>query len=76
MDHRTSLGVSAIVRVRRDVVRVISAGTVGMIIGQASNGRFRYAVMFPGYAFPFSLPASDLELVQGLVADARWWAAT
>lgn len=76
MEFRRSLGVSAIVRLTRDALRH-QAGEVGMIVGQAPNGRGRYSVMFPGSPFALSLAADDVELVQGLRPDVdRWWSPT
>lgn len=63
-----TLGVSATVRLRREVSHH-PVGTVAMIIGQAPNGRHRYSVMVPGDPFAYSVAASDLELVRGVSLD-------
>lgn len=76
MEFRTSLGVSAIVRLKRDAI-YHPAGAVGMVVGQAANGRRRYLVMFPGAPFALSLAAGELETVQGIRPDqGPWWSPT
>ncbi len=69
---RTSLGVSAIVRLKRSC-GYQPIGAVGMVIDQAPNGKHRYWVMFPGMPFARSLAAEDLELVQGVRPHDEWW---
>ena len=69
---RTSLGVSAIVRLRRSC-GYQPVGAVGMVINQAPNGKHRYWVMFPGMPFARSLSAEDLEVVQGVQPHSEWW---
>jgi len=67
---------SGIVRLKRDAF-FHCPGEVGMVVDQASNGRHRYKVMFPGAPFALSLAASDLELVQGIRPERDpWWSPT
>ncbi len=68
------IGVSCIVRARprHDEPSWHQAGKVGMVIGQARNGRDRYSIMFPGDTFAYSLAAADLEVLQGVDPEA-WW---
>lgn len=72
-DEQPSLGVSAIVRLRRRVADH-PEGETGMITRQSRAGRDRYEVMLPGDPMPLHLRPSDLELVQGIErAETGWW---
>jgi hypothetical protein len=66
-----TIGVSAIVvlRERRDDYAV---GTVGMVINQRPDSRYRYQVMIPGDPMAQWFPAEQLRLVQG-VEQQTWW---
>ena len=65
----STLGVSAVVRTLHELFGH-PAGTLGLVIGQASNGPDRYRVMIPGNPHEYSLRGRDVEVVQGI---ERWY---
>ena len=70
-DYSHTLGVSAVVRFKREIFQH-PIGTVALVIRQASNGSNRYSVMVPGDPLPYSAAYKDLELVQGIDRQC-WW---
>ena len=65
-----TLGVSAIVRVRR--ADSIADGDVGIVFEQRPSGAHRYGVIFPGCPLPAWYRPEDLEVLQGIDTEG-WW---